>query len=104
MSRKTKTLNKYPVFIRFIVQNKYYDKFGESIKQIVEKHNVENIKIVSVSDNFDAEEECIVILRVEVPTNVKKEAEKYLFFTQDVFAKLGVDFYPAYIENPQVRR
>ena len=104
MSKKVKTLNKYPVYIRFIVQNKHYEKFGEALKQIVDKHNVVNVKIVSVNDSYDTEDEMFVILKMDVPTNVKKEAEKYLFFTQDVFVKLGVDFYPAYIENPQVRR
>lgn len=104
MSRTQTENSKYPVFIRFIVQEKQIDKFNDAMRQLIMKHQVENVKLVSVVSDSYGEEDNVIIWRIEVPTSVKKEAEKYLHFTHDIFAKLGVDFYPAYTETPLLRK
>lgn len=103
MSKTATAGAKYPVFIRFIVQSKHSEKFNEAMNQLIVKHDIENVKLVSVHNNAEIDEENVCVWRLDVPTSVKKEAEKYLHFAHDIFVKLGVDFYPAYIENPQVR-
>lgn len=97
--------NKYPVFLRFIVKDTQKDKFDNLLYSLVEKYDINNsYKILSITPDIHGADEKTIILRLDVTNNNKKDAEKYLLFCQEVFVKLGLDFYPSYTEAPIIRK
>lgn len=97
--------NRYPVYLKFIVQDIQKEKFNNAIYNLVEKYGIEDsYKIVSILPDEGGIEENLIVIRIDVPNNNKKDAEKFLHFSNEVFVKLGLDFYPTYIEAPIVRK
>lgn len=97
--------NKYPVFLRFIVKEIQKEKFNNSLEKLLNKYDINNsYKVISITPDFHGVDESTVIIRLDVPNNNKKDAEKYLNFCEEVFIKLGIDFYPSYTEAPIIRK
>lgn len=101
----TNVLNKYPVHVRFIVKDLQQEKFNVALNNLIDKYDIKpSCEIISIIPDTHILEEKNIIMRILVPNNNKKEAEKFLLFCQEVFVKLGLDFYPSYAEAPITKK
>ncbi len=90
--------------MRFIVTNARLDKFHNVLDDIAQKYQIEDYELYPGVPDTHGLDENIVIMKVDVPTGDKKEAEKYLRFNHEIFLKLSLDYYPSYVEAPIVRK
>lgn len=90
--------------MRFIVSNAKLDKFYSALDEIAKKYGVEDYSLESGTPDVAGLDENTVLMKLEVPTGDKKEAEKYLLFNHEIFLKLSLDYYPSYSEAPIVRK
>jgi len=91
--------------MKFIVTTNRLEKFNSTLDEIAQKFDVEEeYKLESVTLDTTGLDENVIIMRIDVPTGDKKEAEKYLHFNHEIFLKLSLDYYPSYSEAPIIRK